>query len=109
MTGFRQYDHGAARNKEVYGSEVPPEYDLSGIDTAIFMYLSHNDILCTPGDTDFLRSRFRNVVRVHHAKNPAFNHMDFLAGQTAHSEVYRPMIKDMQLYADQTRPNGLRN
>ncbi|KAJ1525519.1 hypothetical protein ONE63_010327 [Megalurothrips usitatus] len=49
MTGFRQYDHGAARNKEVYGSEVPPEYDLSGIDTAIFMYLSHNDILCTPG------------------------------------------------------------
>ncbi|KAJ1528158.1 hypothetical protein ONE63_008072 [Megalurothrips usitatus] len=100
MTGFRQYDHGAAMNKKIYGSEVPPEYDLSVIEVPIFMYLSKNDILCSAQDMDFLRSKFRNVVRVRYTADTAFNHMDFLAGDKAHREVYAPMIEDMQLYSN---------
>ncbi|KAJ1524458.1 hypothetical protein ONE63_010955 [Megalurothrips usitatus] len=48
-TGFRQYDHGRKRNLEVYGTAEPPVYNLTAVDTPVFMYLAHNDILCAPG------------------------------------------------------------
>lgn len=42
---FQQYDHGPNENLRFYGSEVPPEYNLSNIRTKIHILYGTNDAL----------------------------------------------------------------
>ncbi|KAK3919009.1 Lipase 1, partial [Frankliniella fusca] len=99
VQGFRQYDHGKKRNVELYGSDVPPLYELSNIRAPVHFYLGLNDILCADEDMAYLRANIRGLVGVQYAPDPGFNHMDFFAGRTAHRQVYLPMIKAMGQYA----------
>ncbi|KAE8746630.1 hypothetical protein FOCC_FOCC006614 [Frankliniella occidentalis] len=102
--GFRRYDHGRKRNVEMYGSAVPPLYELSNIRAPVHLYLAHNDVLCADKDMEYLRSQFRNLASVQYAPDPKFNHMDFFAARTADRQVYLPMLKQMRRDADAPSP-----
>lgn len=45
---FQKYDHGSSENVHIYGSETPPEYDLSKITTKIHLIYGGNDWLIPP-------------------------------------------------------------
>lgn len=47
LGGFAQYDYGPERNKEIYGSEKPPQYNLSKILAPVAVYYGENDVLIT--------------------------------------------------------------
>lgn len=42
---FRYFDYGKEKNKEFYGQEVPPSYDLSKVKAPVALYWSDNDWL----------------------------------------------------------------
>jgi len=75
---FRQYDWGAKRNMELYGQELPPDYDLSLITAKTHSYSSQNDALCGPQDVDTLVSEFTNLEEDHRVPWESFNHLDFI-------------------------------
>ncbi|XP_034244321.1 lipase 3-like [Thrips palmi] len=94
--GIRQYDHGAARNQDVYGAPEPPLYNLSAIQTPTHLYLGHNDILCRPQDMAYLRSQLPNVVSVHYDEDATFNHIDFIASRAVGGGMNARIVADMQ-------------
>ncbi|RWS09706.1 feline leukemia virus subgroup C receptor-related protein 2-like protein, partial [Dinothrombium tinctorium] len=56
---FRKFDYGS-KNKEKYGQETPPPYDLKNIKSKYIAILhSRNDWLATPKDVNFLRKEIR--------------------------------------------------
>lgn len=42
---FRKYDHGRAKNLEVYGTPDPPEYNVDRITAPVAFYWGENDWL----------------------------------------------------------------
>lgn len=42
------YDYGKKENQNKYGSNTPPEYDLSKIKAPLAFFYSDNDILADP-------------------------------------------------------------
>ena len=42
---FRQFDYGAEINMAKYGSEIPPDYDLSKVKAPTAIYYGDNDFL----------------------------------------------------------------
>ncbi|KAH8369891.1 hypothetical protein KR093_001384 [Drosophila rubida] len=75
---FRQYDWGTKKNRELYGQDLPPDYDLSKITAITHSYSSENDALCGPDDVDTLVSKFVNLAEDHRVPWKSFNHLDFI-------------------------------
>ena len=45
---FCRYDFGPEKNKEIYGQDEPPEYDVTQITAPVALYWSDNDWLAEP-------------------------------------------------------------
>jgi len=99
---IQEYDFGAKKNKERYGSETPPEFDVSKLETPIALYWGDSDWLATDRDVrsmlPFLKSVFSKTYL------GEFNHMDFLWGSRATWEVYIPIEEDIQKDFDASHP-----
>jgi len=54
--GFRKYDYGPDKNLEVYGQEIPPEYDFTKITAPIALYWAQNDWLGVPSVRFYISS-----------------------------------------------------
>ncbi|XP_034236271.1 lipase 3-like isoform X2 [Thrips palmi] len=93
--GFRQYDHGPKRNRELYGTPEPPQYNLTAIRTPVYIYLAKNDILCQKEDMLYVQSRLPNVVGVHVDEDDTFNHIDFFASPTVSGRMNSRIVADM--------------
>lgn len=42
---FEKFDYGPEKNMVVYGSEIPPEYDLKKVTAPVALYYGKNDLL----------------------------------------------------------------
>lgn len=40
---FSEYDYGPVKNMKIYGSEEPPEYNISKITTPVALFYAKND------------------------------------------------------------------
>lgn len=99
MSGeFRRFDHGEAKNIELYGSKTPPEYAVEKITTPIVMFYSDNDWLVSVEDTDALRERLQNVVEVYQIPDPLFNHVDYLFAKDVKTLVFNKLSSVLQQY-----------
>ncbi|XP_068148595.1 lipase 3 [Drosophila tropicalis] len=95
---FRQYDWGTKKNNELYGQDLPPDYDLSKITAPTHSYSSNNDALCGPKDVDTLVSKFTHLVEDHRVPLQSFNHLDFIIARNMKELVNDLIIDRVQSY-----------
>ncbi|KAH8381039.1 hypothetical protein KR200_009727 [Drosophila serrata] len=97
---FRQYDWGTKKNNELYGQDLPPDYDLSKITAPTHLYSSTNDALCGPEDVNTLVSRFTNLVEDYRVPVQSFNHLDFIIARNMKELVNDPIIRRINAYEE---------
>ncbi|KAG5865621.1 hypothetical protein JTB14_010371 [Gonioctena quinquepunctata] len=85
---FRQFDLGFDGNLKKYGSETPPEYDLSQITTPVYIFHSANDFLCAYEDIQTLHGRLPDGAVKLFMEDEMWNHLDFVFGIEASELVY---------------------
>ncbi|TPP39705.1 Gastric triacylglycerol lipase [Fasciola gigantica] len=89
---FQQFDYGKAINKEKYGQETPPEYDLSKFTVRTVLYHGGNDWLAVPEDIKKLANHIGKAV-INRYLLPTYNHLDFVWGMDAADLVYPTVLK----------------
>lgn len=47
LGAFQKFDHGTNKNLEMYGTKIPPLYNLSKIVSPIVLYASEGDFIAT--------------------------------------------------------------
>ncbi|XP_034832264.1 lipase 1-like [Maniola hyperantus] len=83
---FAQYDYGFLRNRNVYNSSVPPEYNLKKVTMPVALTVGRNDKLSVVEDVQTLRRKLPNVVSYEESPRQEFNHLDDIWG--AHMDIY---------------------
>ena len=87
-----KYDFGSkSKNKEHYGTETPPEYDLTkmkGYKIKSMITTSDSDPFCNPVDTiEFLSNvEDQSVIQLINLKD--YDHIDYLWADSAYEELY---------------------
>ncbi|XP_050664565.1 lipase 3-like [Leptidea sinapis] len=102
---FRRYDHGWLKNRRLYGSSRPPNYNLKNIKTPVFLHYSQSDPLAHVNDVDKLFEELGQPVGKFRIADRSFSHLDFVYGIDARSYVYNRVINliwsmETQLNAD---------
>jgi len=95
---FRAFDFGhPSLNTDHYKSPQPPIYDIKQVNTPTYLYSSECDWISEPLDVENI------VVTGLRGENklvtstivPSFNHMDFIWGSRAATEIYNPILVAM--------------
>lgn len=95
--GFRRYDHGWVKNLVTYGSRTPPNYDLSNIDTPVFLHYSGNDPLANMNDVDRLFRELSAGIKMP-VPLKLFTHLDYVWGIDAKTLLYDKAINLMRSF-----------
>lgn len=95
---FRKFDHGTKKNLEIYGTETPPDYDMSRITAPVIVHYTDNDLLVDPIDVEQLYSELGNPAGLIKVPMPEFNHLDFTWGKDARTLLYDRMLPLMESY-----------
>lgn len=85
---FQKYDWGKKGNMLKYGTEQPPEYDVSKIDLPVTLFWGANDWLTGKEDINRLEKLLPQLQASYKVLNPVFSHLDFLWATDARSLVY---------------------
>ena len=64
--GYWRYDYGKKENVKKYGSETPPQYDLSKIDYPVAILGGSQDLLADTKDVDWLNEQIKEHVVFYH-------------------------------------------
>ncbi|KAK0410013.1 hypothetical protein QR680_004898 [Steinernema hermaphroditum] len=95
---MQMYDFSTPeQNKLHYGQDTPPLYDISEIkNTKIDIYWSPDDWLADEKDiNNYLLAKIPKDVLQNNVKLDRFNHLDFIWGQRAATEIYLPIMDDL--------------
>ena len=81
--GFRKFDHGPEINKEKYGQDTPPDYDLQKIKGCnIILVCGTNDLMASTLDYTWLRDELKPN-----------NNIDFWEYELGHTSLVTPLDK----------------
>jgi lysosomal acid lipase/cholesteryl ester hydrolase len=99
---FGEFDYGKDCllhdcNKKHYGTDTPPQYDLTKVSVPTALFRGGNDSLADATDVARLKSLLPNVV--HDKLVPSYMHLDFTWGLDAHTLVYADVIQLCTQYA----------
>ncbi|CAH0560919.1 unnamed protein product [Brassicogethes aeneus] len=96
---FKKFDYGG-RNMMKYGTEEPPEYDVSKIDIPVILAYSAHDWATSKDDAMELYMTLSNHVRYGRIEinKLNFNHFDFLFGKNSRRLVAEPLIKMIEKF-----------
>jgi len=83
---FPMYDYGKKKNLEIYGTQTPPNYDLSKITEPVYMFVGQSDHLASPADTATLRSKLTGSSKVVYNRYQ-LGHGSFLWGKDVQTYV----------------------
>ncbi|CAH0561483.1 unnamed protein product [Brassicogethes aeneus] len=90
---FQRYDYGTSGNMAHYGTQSPPDYNISNIQTPTFLMYGKNDWLASPTDVLKLYSELKNPIDAYQIKFDSFNHVDFIFGKDVDTLVVKPLLK----------------
>lgn len=92
---FVKIDYGSEKNKEVYGSSEPPEYNFkaSNVPTVIFHGLS--DHVVDTVDVEWFLAKLPNVLNYIQVEDPLWNHLDMTYSHFWNETIFSPMKKYM--------------
>uniref|UniRef100_T1J448 Lipase n=1 Tax=Strigamia maritima TaxID=126957 RepID=T1J448_STRMM len=60
--GLNKFDYGLTKNKEVYGQDFPPEYDVGKVTAPVILVHAANDALSDPLDVAILNAKLKTVI-----------------------------------------------
>ena len=94
---FNMFDYGSKRkNREHYGTDEPPEYDLTKIDKVpISLFSGSEDLLADPTDVSKLETLISYRLKTN-LELYKYAHLDFTWGVNAYADFYPHLIADMQ-------------
>lgn len=96
---FRKYDYGTkARNREAYGQDTPPDYDISKITAPVALYWGENDWLGVKSDVYRLAELLPNIQRKYRMAHDKFNHVDFLTAIDINPLLNKPLMDFMEYF-----------
>lgn len=99
---FQQFDYGYLKNKKIYGTASPPEYDLSKVTLPIKLFWSKNDLLSSERDVQRLYEELPSKPDMFLVPDEMFNHLDYLwaidAPRLLNNEVVDSVNKYMNTY-----------
>lgn len=91
---FQKFDHGILKNMQVYGSQSPPEYNLSSIThRAMHVIYSDNDWFVPISGVQQLQADLPRETEFYLISNPYTNHMDPLIGIDVAIEVTKKVLR----------------
>ncbi|KAH6924568.1 hypothetical protein HPB50_019606 [Hyalomma asiaticum] len=97
---FLMYDYGASKNKERYGQEKPPAYEVDRITVKTALFSSEGDTIADPEDVSLLAERLASNLLFNRVVAPKdFRHLDFCYGYQATDFLHKPMIETVEKYA----------
>ncbi|KAK3916016.1 Lipase 1 [Frankliniella fusca] len=96
--GFRQYNYGKKRNREIYGQDVPPNYDMTKTRIPMYFYVGKGDYWTPYPAIEKLRSALRNFRKLYEQANElrGFGHLDFAMNPYLAPKIYDQIIQDMK-------------
>ncbi|XP_021953643.1 lipase 1 [Folsomia candida] len=95
---FCQFNYGfKTKNREKYGSDSPPCYNLSKVTAPIVIYWGHNDIFVRPQDAAKSASKFpsSSLKEFNKVDDPLFTHLDFTIAKDADVLLYDQILSTM--------------
>lgn len=103
---FQQFDYGAHSNQKMYGSETPPEYDLSQVTLPISLFWAQNDLLSSEKDVMKLYERLpKDTTELYQIPDPKFNHVDYLWAVDAPTLLNNKLLETLQRNYDRSLIN----
>ena len=88
------FDHmNSTVNFKKYGSEDPPEVDVTNVHTPVALFAGQNDWLVSSLDIQYLLDRLPNVFLTKNCSD--FAHIDFMWGMHAVDCVYNSIVQDI--------------
>lgn len=91
-TGFRKYNYGRRKNREIYGLDVPPDYDLTKSRTPVYVYTGKTDVWTPPQAINQLQTSFKNFRKAFEMPDKVFGHFDFVLNPTRAGEFSTKLI-----------------
>ena len=93
----QKWDYGSPfKNKEKYGQEIPPEYNLSKIEAPVALYVGSEDQLADLSDVKKLTQKLKTVFRYRILQD--FDHLDFLWGKRSPTVIYSEISNIIRQY-----------
>lgn len=90
---FSLFDFENARmNRQMYGRDTPPAYNLTAITAPVNLYYSDNDDTATSENAIELESQLQNLKSSYFIQNKDFSHGDFIMSKTAKDILYNRII-----------------
>ncbi|CAL8080470.1 unnamed protein product [Orchesella dallaii] len=95
---FQQFDYGATKNKAIYGTEIPPSYNLKEITAKTYFFHGDYDNLAVPEDVAYTQSQMKDgtVLENFRVDWELFNHPDFVVAKDADKLVYNQVVSLIQ-------------
>ncbi|KJE94109.1 lysosomal acid lipase/cholesteryl ester hydrolase [Capsaspora owczarzaki ATCC 30864] len=89
---FQRYDYGtAAANRQHYGTDTPPQYNVTNIRAPMVVFAGGHDALADPTDVAQLMKEL--PANVPYVSVEAYGHLDFVWGEHANTTVYQQVIQ----------------
>ncbi|XP_067000361.2 gastric triacylglycerol lipase-like isoform X2 [Anabrus simplex] len=95
---FMKYDYGEEKNLIVYGSRIPPKYDVSKITVPVAIMYTQNDIVTDPRDIAKTKEALPNVIAYLKVLDEEFTHIDFAWAINAMPLVYEDILRLLRKY-----------
>lgn len=96
ITGrFRQYDHGKKQNLKIYGSEQPPDYNLTKVLVSIAYLYGEHDELVVVKDQNHAIQQF-SKIHPYKLPNKKMTHMDMVLADDIKQMAYNKAFKWME-------------
>lgn len=93
---FNQYDYENKQiNREKYGQDTPPPYNLTKITAPIHLYYSKYDDLVTIEGVIKLQSHLKSIKSNYSVPVKGFNHVDFTYSRYVRKGVYNKLMSNM--------------
>lgn len=94
---FRQLDYeDPKKNRQVYGSEQVPRYNLSQVTTPVRTYYGYNDNTVVYLNVLQLQSELPNVVSSYPVPDKRFSHVDFILANYVKEMLFKEIIKNVE-------------
>lgn len=94
---FRRYDFEYSENINIYGSMLPPEYNLENITTPVILFYSDNDDwISNKKDVEMLMEKLPNVISSNVIDG--YSHLDFMFAKDVKTKVYLKLFVLIKKY-----------
>ncbi|CAF4782528.1 unnamed protein product [Pieris macdunnoughi] len=95
---FQRYDEGKEGNFQRYGTERPPDYNISLVTSPVLLICGINDWVSSLEDVNELSSKLPNMVEEYVVPDPTWSHNNHLWGINAPKYVFNKILSYFRVY-----------